>query len=107
MATVRNKHCCERARLWIANIGCPFVYIPYERKYGITVPKWYLRRDETAFIYPLDFCPACGTKFPPELGYKRYEVLTKEYGILDNFEDEQQSIPKEFKTEEWWRKRGL
>jgi len=106
---IKNKHCCERIRLWIKNPDCPFVYVPHDRYYGITVPKWYLRKNEVDFAYANTFCPSCGTKFPSDLSSVRYEILKNEYGIEDSpFNKKQKKlIPKEFKTEEWWRKRGL
>ena len=62
---------------------------------------------------PCAYCPYCGAKMPKilygidENGNDLYadaleETLGKEY--CDITEDE---IPEEFKTDEWWRKRGL
>ena len=60
----------------------------------------------------LRYCPHCGTKLPnlsciDEFGTDLYadaleEAVGKEF--CDITEDE---IPEEFKTDEWWKKRGL
>ena len=55
---------------------------------------------------PCIYCPYCGSKQPSFLDEERYnaieETLGKEW--CDITEDE---IPEEFKTDEWWKKRGL
>jgi hypothetical protein len=55
----------------------------------------------------LYFCPWCGVKFKKRLSNEYFDILEKEYGVtipdLDNFTN----IPDEFKTDEWWKKRGL
>jgi hypothetical protein len=50
----------------------------------------------------LIYCPFCGKKLPEEL-LLEYDTATRdrESGkVLD-------PLPEEFKTDEWWRKRGL
>ena len=34
-------------------------------------------------------------------------ILEKEYGITDSRGKEADKVPAEFKTNEWWKKRGL
>jgi hypothetical protein len=53
------------------------------------------------------FCPWCGTKLPIELSDNWLEILEKEFGIIDPTCDHQNLISPEFKTDEWWKKRGL
>jgi len=53
------------------------------------------------------WCPWCGTKLPKELSDEWYEVLEKEYNITDPIHDERNKVPEEFRTDEWWKKRGL
>ena len=54
------------------------------------------------------YCPYCGTKLPTNLcaGDEYYDALEEALGkeFCDITEDE---IPEEFKTDEWWKKRGL
>ncbi len=53
------------------------------------------------------FCPWCGTKFPKDLDNEWMKVLREEYGIKDPIFDDADKVPPEFKSDEWWRKRGL
>lgn len=59
------------------------------------------------FIYPCWYCPWCGKKLPASLTDEWWDVLEKEYGILDPRGDDREKVPPEFWTDEWWRKRGL
>jgi len=50
----------------------------------------------------ISFCPFCGYKFPKSKRDQYYYIIENELHI--SVEDE---IPEEFKTDEWWKKRGL
>ena len=73
---------------------------------------YYRENDNEYGQYFLRYCPFCGAKMPKllyidENGDDIYikaieEALGKEF--CDITEDE---IPEEFKTDEWWKKRGL
>ena len=56
----------------------------------------------------ISFCPGCGKELPKSLQNEWYATLYKEYGI----EGEHASIwnpmvPEEFKSDAWWKNRGL
>ena len=53
----------------------------------------------------MDYCPFCGAKLPERLDSKLTEILQKEYG-LTSWRDYKKA-PKEFHTDEWWKKREL
>jgi hypothetical protein len=54
------------------------------------------------------YCPWCSKKLPERLRDKWFETLEKEYNLDDPCREEQEKwIPKEFETDEWWKKRGL
>ena len=53
----------------------------------------------------LFYCPWCGVKLPELKDDLWFEEL-KARGIEDPFKDKRR-IPKEFRTSEWWIKRGL
>ena len=57
----------------------------------------------------LSFCPWSGIKLPKRLMNKFYNVLEKEHGMEDEdiVKDDYAHVPDEFKTDEWWKKRGL
>ena len=53
------------------------------------------------------YCPWCGTKLPKDLDGVWSETLKREYGIKDPIFDDADKVPPEFRTDEWWKKRGL
>ncbi len=58
------------------------------------------------------YCPWCGSKLPEDITDLYYLEISKALNIdieeLDLLNEEvQKKLPKEFKTDEWWRKRGL
>ena len=61
-------------------------------------------KDMACQIY---YCPWCGSKLPKELSDEWFDTLEKEYGITDPSRAERSKVPSEFKTDEWWIKRGL
>lgn len=76
-------------------------YGPIFRDYGILYP--------TNRIKMLTFCPWCGIELPKSLHKTIFEVIKKEFGIprWDADLENCTNIPQEFKTDEWWKKRGL
>ncbi len=53
------------------------------------------------------YCPWCGKKLPKDLLDEIEEALEKEYGIGQKDLNNDELIPPEFRTDEWWKKRGL
>jgi len=109
MLQLKNDYCCGRLRSWSESDDCPFYYNPRYRDYGITAPKSLNKKFKGGWpCYPVSFCPACGTNLPSDLIEEWMEILKNEYNIDDPFDKKQKKlIPKEFKTDEWWKKRGL
>lgn len=82
-------------------------------KYGLKY-----RADDRSYIWlspngkgighAINCCPWCGVRLPKYLSEEREEILRNEYGIDKEWDDKQKvKIPAEFKTDEWWKKRGL
>jgi hypothetical protein len=65
-----------------------------------------LEKDDD-WLSAIFYCPFCGTKLPESLADKWFEVLENEYVITDPSETEYDKVPSEFRTDEWWKKRGL
>ena len=82
-------------------------YIPQIRAYVIY--KEYATRDLGEYtggdFDAMLYCPFCGAKLPERLDDKLTEILQGEYG-LSSWKDYKKA-PKEFHTDEWWKKRGL
>jgi hypothetical protein len=86
----------------------PLVYSADTRSYTITAPKALMKKNELWLGYSVEFCPFCGIKLPKDFVHVRTEILEKEFGITDPYDKKQKKlVPKEFKTDEWWKKRGL
>jgi hypothetical protein len=100
------KHCCGHMDKYTIN-GEEDPIIEYEssiRSYT------FLLRESNEYIgvnQRLWYCPWCGTKLPEDLIDEWGETLEREYGLTEKERDEGSKIPEEFKTDEWWKKRGL
>ena len=56
----------------------------------------------------ISFCPWCGAKLCSSLKKEYFELLQKEYKIGSILTIRtNKTIPKEFKSDQWWKKRGL
>ena len=54
----------------------------------------------------INYCPWCGFHLPKQLFFEKAEILEKEIGLdLTCFNEN--LIPTEFQSDEWWKKRGL
>jgi hypothetical protein len=55
---------------------------------------------------PCIYCPYCGAEMPKIFDDEYYDALEEAVGkeFCDIKEEE---IPEEFKSDEWWKKRGL
>lgn len=79
-------------------------YLSMIRAY-IIYKKWTRKSFCNQEFGIMDYCPFCGAKLPERLDDKLTEILQKEYG-LNSWRDYKKA-PKEFHTDEWWKKRGL
>jgi uncharacterized protein DUF6980 len=100
----KTMHCCELMDNFLEDIRILLFYSPVYREYFIPL----LYKGKTTAIQCLIYCPWCGKKLPEDLRNKYFEILEKEYGLDDPRKKEQEKlVPKEFKTDEWWKKRNL
>ena len=93
-----NKQFCCEAMLLAVNKEFIINYEDFVRNYNL---------QGKGKVYALSFCPFCGGNLGSRLNSEYFDILEKEYGIeypdFTNFTN----VPEEFKTDEWWRKRGL
>ena len=83
----------------------PIKYIPRLREYYIPLIEFGV---ETRVKQGICYCPWCGVKLPESVRDQYFDILETEYGIELNLDmHEQEGFPEEFKTDEWWKKRGL
>jgi hypothetical protein len=78
-------------------------YSPETRSYDLFL------NDETTICtrQPVVYCPWCGKKLPKDLGVEWAKMVEKELNIKSVWDIEWNEIPDKFKTDEWWKKRGL
>jgi hypothetical protein len=105
-----NDFCCRGIKAMVNSPDCPLQYKDYIRKYILTVPK-YLQSKKKNIIYPsfvINNCPRCGTKLPESLFEQWYDIMEKEFGLTGLIgQDQAHLIPEEYKTDKWWKNRGL
>jgi len=105
------KYCCKTMEEKLVKLdnsekkNHSVVYDDQWRIYTIIFQNNY--KKEEKYLTEISYCPWCGTKLPSDLSDKWWDVLEEEYGITDPRNDEYDQVPAEFRTDEWWRKRGL
>lgn len=106
---INSQHCCcAMGGAVHEGHDSPITYNPRDRSYYSTAPRSFLKRNELWSGYRFKYCPFCKKRLPKDLTNAWFDMLEKEYGIDDPYDDEQKRrIPQEFMTDEWWKKRGL
>jgi hypothetical protein len=106
--TTPIKHCCDLMDLFLEDIRVPIMYYPISREYSMLMLEDGKKIGRMNAVQGIDHCPWCGKKLPASLRDKWFEVLEKEYNLDDpNSKEQEKLVPQEFKTDEWWVKRGL
>lgn len=82
------------------------VYNKRYREFRIYFNEEVEQRDRE-MITEIHWCPWCGAKLPKELWDEWYDILEKEYTIIDPNHTERSKVPLEFLSDKWWKKRGL
>jgi hypothetical protein len=97
----KKINCCPLMKIFLENPKTLLQYYPIVREYAFTISN-------SPAVQLLSYCPWCGTKLPESLEDTYYEILEKEYGIFRGVDiKHDRRIPQEFKSNEWWKKRGL
>jgi len=70
---------------------------------------YYFKRSDGSYgQYFFKYCPFCGAKMPNHFyASDQYESALEEALGKDFCDITPEEIPEEFKTDEWWKKRGL
>ena len=69
---------------------------------------YYKRSDGSFGQYFIKYCPFCGAKMPDHFyASEQYENALEEALGKEFCDIKEEEIPEEFKTDEWWKKRGL
>jgi hypothetical protein len=92
-----SDFCCETFDEAIRDNRFPLYYEAKDRNYFIG----------SGVLHLLYYCPWCAFKFPKDLRDEWCDILENEYKIDNPFSGDRRRIPKEFRSDEWWKKRGL
>jgi hypothetical protein len=96
-----NNHCCELMNVFLVDQRVPVNYYPIKREYALIL-------NNSPAVQRLFFCPWCGKTLPKSVRSEYFEILEKEYHIDPSERHEKPDIiPEEFKSDAWWKKRGL
>jgi hypothetical protein len=92
----------------------PIKYYPRTRTFLLTDCPGFLHKNELPGKYraeigfAMEYCPQCGSNFPKDLTEEWYETMEKQFDIkYPSDPDKAHLIPEEYKTDEWWKRRGL
>ena len=108
---VKYKHCCEALARYIEDPKVPIFYDKVMRSYDLqdidNSCECKSNKSTAISCMTIDFCPRCCAKLS-DLQDTWEKILLNEYGLDEPYHDDQfKKIPKEFHTDEWWKKRGL
>lgn len=95
-------YCCEKWQTYV--LMDPRVPITYDRQmryFYVMVEK------DTPYVQNLERCLLCNKKWPKCLGQTWLRTIKKELGFDGGRETNDHLIPAEFRTDEWWKKRGI
>lgn len=96
----KKEHCCE---LMDGFLKDPRIGIGYD-----FTCREYLIDLFSSGAQLIHYCPFCGGKLPGSLCNLYIKILQNEFGVNDVCdEEEMKKVPSEFRTDEWWKKRGL
>ncbi len=93
-------HCCKRLDEFINREDYPIDYDKILREYFIRLGN--------GIIQCMEYCPWCGQKFPKDLRDEWFDTL-RDMGFDEPREacEEDPNFPEAFKSDAWWKKRGL
>ena len=94
-----TDHCCKNMDFFLKEESVDIYYSDRFRSYGIGM------KNGTSAEQAMVFCPWCGKKLPKDLGDEWFFILEEQYNL--DVSVDKSKIPEEFKTDEWWKKRGL
>jgi len=106
MKKLKHEYCCDLMNYHLDfKLQRESEFIEYQaetRDYQLILHgSWY------GSHLSLLFCPWCGAKLPKELGEEWRVIIKEKFGLNNVYREEFESLPEEFRTDQWWKKRGL
>ena len=93
------KHCCSGMKYAVED---PLCYLYYNEKFR----EYWMRDDKSTSGIVANFCFHCGAQLPDSVRKLWYNILETEYK-LEYPDRDLRKVPKDFRSEIWWKKRGL
>jgi hypothetical protein len=93
--------CCSDKQELNKYVNSGLIYNTRFREYGIKTVR--LRGPYLV----MNYCLWCGRQLEPSLRDLWAKLLQKEHGIANPFATPITQLPKSFRTDEWWKRRGL
>ena len=98
----------EDSRVPIRYISCFREYRLMKMEHSERIPGYLVLSSPNHYGLSLIYCPWCGKQLPPSL----YEEWKKSFLLLPENKNDHSLLflskyPEEFKTDEWWVKKGL
>ena len=96
----KNEHCCYEMAMFLEDAQVPIYYDSRYREYHIPFSNYAAQG--------IEYCPWCGKRLPKSFRDKYFEILETEYRIDDvGLAQDNNTLPEEFNTDKWWKKRKL
>ena len=94
----KGPHCCLTMDIHLSKEGTIVHYDSQYREHTIRFPNGGVL---------IAHCMFCGKDFPLSIRDKWLDILENEYGLEWPNSLDENKVPAEFWTDEWWKKRGL
>ena len=117
MKKTKQIYCCDMIKDQVLKViseidhygDNPISYNQSIRSFSLRVCPWERNHkgNEIEAAYEIKFCPWCGKKFPKDLAKERSKTINKEHICPNPCDGDDNHIPAEFFSDEWWKKRGL
>ena len=95
------NHCCKVMAYYAQYKDALIDYDIEDRSYS-----FILHDDPDGTRLDMYYCPWCGTKIPKDIRDEWIRILETEFGIKEPYLN-REKVPKEFLSDEWWKKRRL
>ena len=97
----KNDFCCSQMIFFLEENKVAIYYDKRKRNFAIELKG-------SSGIQRIFFCPWCGKRLPESLSDEFWDIIDKlEIDTSEVPLEDHPDMPEEFKSDEWWKKRGL
>lgn len=101
---LESLHSCKKMNQFLNDQRIPLSYLSIFNEYALQLKR------STMIHEPINYCPWCGCTLPKSLRQKFIKTVNEATSIQAKKITKiitKKNLPAEFKTQEWWKKRGL